>query len=355
MDFGIQLATSSHSWKVVKRAEELGFTSAWFYDTELLNAEVFVAMGAAAVQTSKIRLGTGVLIPSNRIAPVTASGLASLNALAPGRIDFGVSTGFTGRRTVGLPAIKQARMEEYIRVVQGLLAGETVEWSEEGGPHKIRFLNPELELVNIKDPIPTYISAFGPRGRKLIARLGVGWITVMRSADAALAQLKLMRAEWAAAGRNEKDLHTVTFGSGCVLQEGEALDSPRVKAQAGPTAAIVFHNSVEEEEFGPMGYPTPPHLKANFDAYRKIYESYTPADARYLSNHRGHLMFLRPEEQPIITADVIRTLCFVGTQSQLVEQVKAVKAAGYNQFGVNIRTGHEMAMLEDWYGVISRV
>ena len=63
LDFGIQLATSSHSWKVAKRAEELGFTHAWFYDTQLLNADMFVAMGAAAMQTSRIKLGTGVLIP----------------------------------------------------------------------------------------------------------------------------------------------------------------------------------------------------------------------------------------------------------------------------------------------------
>ena len=43
MDYGINLATAADSWKVVKRAEELGFTRAWFYDTQLLNAEVFVA------------------------------------------------------------------------------------------------------------------------------------------------------------------------------------------------------------------------------------------------------------------------------------------------------------------------
>src|SRR5256886_10186182 len=102
MDFGINVATSADSWKVVKRAEELGYARAWFYDTQMLNADMFVAMGAAAVQTSRIRLGTGVLIPSNRIAPVAASALASLNALAPGRIDFGISTGFTARRTMGL-------------------------------------------------------------------------------------------------------------------------------------------------------------------------------------------------------------------------------------------------------------
>src|SRR5262249_21980228 len=118
MDWDIFLAPAADSWKVVKRAEALGYARAWFYDTQLLNAELFVAMAAAAMQTSRIRLGTGVLIPSNRIAPVTASGLASLNALAPGRIDFGISTGFTARRTMGLRPVTLGAMEQYIRVVR---------------------------------------------------------------------------------------------------------------------------------------------------------------------------------------------------------------------------------------------
>src|SRR5262247_2662258 len=125
MDFGIFLAPAADSWKIGRRAEALGYRRAWFYDTQLLNSELFVSMAAAAVQTSTIRLGTGVLIPSNRIAPVTACALASLNALAPGRIDFGVSTGFTARRTMGLRPVKLEDMAEYIRLVQHLLAGET--------------------------------------------------------------------------------------------------------------------------------------------------------------------------------------------------------------------------------------
>ena len=114
MNYGINLATAADSWKVVKRAEELGFTRAWFYDTQLLNAEIFVAMGAAAVMTSRIRLGTGVLIPSNRIAPVAASALMSLNALAPGRIDFGISTGFTARRTLSSVGVVIASSNAFV-------------------------------------------------------------------------------------------------------------------------------------------------------------------------------------------------------------------------------------------------
>ncbi len=86
MEFGIAMPTDAASWKLAQRAEELGFATAWFYDTQMLSADCFVAMGAAAVKTTRIRLGTGVLIPSNRIAAVTANAFATLNRLAPGRI-----------------------------------------------------------------------------------------------------------------------------------------------------------------------------------------------------------------------------------------------------------------------------
>ena len=53
---------------------------------------------------------------------MTASGLATINALAPGRVIFGASTGYTGRRTLGLPAVTQARLEAYVKVVEASAA-----------------------------------------------------------------------------------------------------------------------------------------------------------------------------------------------------------------------------------------
>src|SRR6201996_9451320 len=154
MDFGIGIATSHDSWKLAQRAEELGFTHAWFFDTQMITADCFVAMGAAALKTSRIHLGTGVLVPSNRIAPVTANAFATLNGMAPGRIDFGVGTGFSARRAMGLGAMKLAEMEEYIRVVYALLNGEMTEAEVDPGVcKKLKFLNPELGLINIKDPV----------------------------------------------------------------------------------------------------------------------------------------------------------------------------------------------------------
>lgn len=351
MDFGINLPTAADSWKVVKRAEELGFTNAWFFDTHPLNADPFVAMAASAMETSKIRLGTGVLIPSNRIAPVTANALASLNTLAPGRIDFGISTGFTARRAMGLGPVKLADMKEYIRIVEGLLARETVEWEFEGKRRKIRFLNPELNLINTTDPIPVYISAFGPRSQALTAELGAGWITSIRSVDHGIGELNAMGEAWTTAGRDPKDLYALAVCGGCLLRDGEDWDSPRVKEVAGPAVSIVLHNLAEQSEFGSIGLKIPPQLQSVLDQYMEIYKSYEPADARYLSNHRYHLMKLRPEEEDLITPQMLQHMSNSGTKDDMRERFKALRDAGYKQITVHARTGHE-DVLEDWAEVI---
>src|ERR1044071_2009584 len=95
MEFGIAVASPLDSWKVVKRAEELGFSHAWFYDTQMLSPDIFVTMALAAEHTSKIKLGAGVFVPSNRIAPVCANGIASLNRLPSVRIVCGPGPGLT--------------------------------------------------------------------------------------------------------------------------------------------------------------------------------------------------------------------------------------------------------------------
>ena len=354
MRYGIALPTWSDCWKLVQRAEKAGFSAAWFYDTQLLNAELFTAMGAAAVKTEKIRLGTGVLIPSNRIAPVAAAGLATLNALAPGRIDFGVGTGFTGRRTMGLPAITRASLRDYLHIVQGLLARETVAWDFEGLRRQIRFLNPEMDLINTTDPIALHVSAMGPKMRALTAQLGAGWLNFLVGGQAgALHEAGAMRESWRAAGRAEGDLSATAFFAGAVLAPGEACDSARAKAQAGPGAAVVLHNLVEGGFEGGAG-SLPPFLAEVLERYREIYLSYSPADARYLTLHRGHLMFLRPEEEPLITADLIRETTFTATHDALAERIRDLGRAGYTQVAVQIAPGHEDA-IDDWARVFERV
>ncbi len=354
MDFGINLATAADSYRIVQRAETLGYARAWFYDTQLLNADMFVAMGAAAVQTSKIRLATGVLIPSNRIAPVAASALAALNALAPGRVDFGISTGFTARRSMGLGPVSLAEMKEYVRVVEGLLTGDTLEWTFEGKRRMIRFLNPEIDVFNVKDPIPLHVSALGPRGRQLTAELGAHWLYATGNVGHARTAVADMQTAWRAAGVAPETRVATLFTGGAVLHDGEPFDSPRVKAQAGPHATIALHNLVELEQFGNMGRSIPPDLVPVLDRYREIYTTYEPADARYLSNHRGHLMFLRPEEHEVCTPALIRTLTFTATKLELQERLRELRSMGYTHFSIHIRHGHP-EMLEEWADVFEGV
>ncbi len=348
MEFGIAVATAADSWKTVKRAEELGFSHAWFYDTQMLCADCFVAMGAAAVQTSRIRLGTGVLIPTNRIAPVTANAFASLNALAPGRIDFGVGTGFTGRRTMGMGAMKQSDMEEYIRVVMSLLDGGTPEFEMEGGRHKITFLNPELNLINLADKVGLHISAYGPRGRALTARLKAGWLNFVGDVAGGNAAMAAMRDSWAKAGNEPADLSAVAFALGCVLQPGEAADSDRAMAQAGPRAAVLLHRAADEALAGlPNTSPVPPELVDPVAGYVALAKTFEPADARYLANHRGHLMAVKPIERPFVTAEMIRRTTFTATEAELRDRIAALRDGGYTQFTIQLAPGQEAA-IEDW-------
>jgi 5,10-methylenetetrahydromethanopterin reductase len=348
MRFAIAIPTDADSWRVVRRAEELGFSRAWFYDTQMLSADPFVAMAAAAMKTTRIRLGTGVLIPSNRIAAVTANAFASLNKLAPGRIDFGVGTGFTGRRAMGLGAVKLKDMEEYTRTVMALLREETVETQIEGKTRLIRLLNPELGLINTRDPIGLYVAASGPRARQLTARLGAGWIATTADVADAVGVLDEMHGLWDAAGHAREALDAVVLTGGVVLDEGEPADSPRAIAQAGPRAAMLLHRAADAAL---MGLPTiatvPPQVADTVAGYVEVARGFRPQGAHYLENHRGHLMFVKPEERPFVTADLIRLTTFAAPEKELKDRIAALAAAGYSEIAIQIVPGQEHA-IEDW-------
>ena len=348
MDFGIGIATSHDSWKLAQRAEELGFTHAWFFDTQMITADPFVAMGAAALKTSRIRLGTGVLVPSNRLAAVTANAFATLNGMAPNRIDFGVGTGFSARRAMGLGAMKLADMEEYIRVVYALLNNETLETTIEGKRKKIRFLNPDFGLINTHDPIRLHVSAYGPKSQALTAKLNAGWKSFISDVPGAMASLESMRQSWSDAGRAAGDLYATAWTCGCVLQDGEPPDSPRAVAQAGPRAAVLLHRAADMDMEGWQNTsPVPASVQEQIDGYVAMARNFDPPDARYLNNHRGHFVFLKPEERKFVTAELIRRTTFTASEQELKQRVEALRAAGWSQIVIPITPGEERA-IEDW-------
>ncbi len=311
------------------------------------------------MKPSRIRLGTGVLIPSNRIAPVTANAFATLNRLAPGRIDFGVGTGFTGRRAMGFGAMKLADFEEYLRVVMGLLADETVEAPFEGKRSLIRFLNPDLGLIDTGaksgNAIKLHLSAYGPKGRRLTAKLAAGWIMFFNDVAGGVAALADMQASWAEADRAADDLYATAFTCGCVLRPGEAYDSDRVMAEAGPRAAVLLHRAADDALAGWQNTSAVPEsVRREVEGYVELARSFEPKEAPYLANHRGHLMFVKDEERQFVTAGLIRETTFTAPEGEIVDRVRALRDAGYRQFTVQLMPGQEDA-IEDWARVMRAV
>jgi 5,10-methylenetetrahydromethanopterin reductase len=160
--------------------------------------------------------------------------------------------------------------------------------------------------------------------------------------------MKAMQQSWDHGGNDIVDLSAVAFALGCVLQPGEALDSDRAMAQAGPRAAVLLHRAADEALSGlPNTSPVPPELAEPIAGYVELAKDFKPADARYLANHRGHLMKVKDLERPFVTAEMIRRTTFTGTQADLVERIAAIRDGGYTQFTIQLVPGHEAA-IEDW-------
>src|SRR5690606_26719401 len=98
MDIGICVASHIGDIDYAVRAEELGYSHAWFADSQMIWSDCYATLALAAHRTSRIKLGTGVAVSGTRPPAVHAAGIATINALAPGRTFFGVGAGNTAMR-----------------------------------------------------------------------------------------------------------------------------------------------------------------------------------------------------------------------------------------------------------------
>ena len=129
MDFGILVLAKPNSCGAeAKLAEECGFSHAWVADTHMLSGDVYMCLALMAAQTSRIQLGTGVAVPGGRVAPMTASCLATLNQMAPGRVRMGIGTGNSAKRSMGMPPCSLRELRDHVEVVRELLQGKVVDY-----------------------------------------------------------------------------------------------------------------------------------------------------------------------------------------------------------------------------------
>ena len=81
---------------------------------------------------------------------------------------------------------------------------------------------------------------------------------------------------------------------------------------------------------------------------------YEPADARYLTNHKGHLMYLRPEEDELCTGELITSTTMTCTKPEMRERIRELQRAGYRHFGIDVLYRHTEVM-EAWIEVFEGV
>lgn len=171
-----------------------------------------VALGAAAAVTSRIALGTGILLPAQREPIVTAKAVATLDVIAHGRVVLGVGFGWNEDELENHGVAMRDRRDvtrERILAMRALWSQEVASFE---GDHV--HLAPSWSWPKPLRPTGPPILVGGAAGPKLfdhVAEYGDGWIPIGGSG---LAQaIPVLRERVAAQGRDPDALQIVPFGS----------------------------------------------------------------------------------------------------------------------------------------------
>lgn len=332
MELGICVASKIDDIDYVVEAERLGFTHAWFADSQMIWSDAYATAALAADRTSTIRIGTGVSVAATRPAPVTAASMATINQIAPGRTFCGIGTGNTAMRIMGHKPMTIAEFDRYLGELKPLLAGEEALVSWRGKTSPVRHIMPDAGFVNFDDPIPLYVSGFGPKSLALAGKHGDGLVASVPP-DPSLAEGVWVGVERGAAevGRtiDRSRFPATTLSTIVVLDPGEATDSPRARAMCGAFAVAGLHYSYDQwRNFGRL--PRNPAVAEVWDDYTAMLED-VPDEVRHQRVHAGHNCWVVPEEERFVTKALIESSCLVGTEDVIVERLLGLDAAGIDQ------------------------
>jgi alkanesulfonate monooxygenase SsuD/methylene tetrahydromethanopterin reductase-like flavin-dependent oxidoreductase (luciferase family) len=178
-----------------RQAEEYGFDHAWTYDhlgwRSLVDGPWFDAvptLTAAALVTSRIRLGTFVASPNFRHPVSFARELTALDDISGGRLTLGLGAGATGasfdNKVLGDPELSARqrvdRFAEFAELLDLLLRIDHVTWTGD----YYRAVDARNLPGCVQQPrVPFVMAANGPRSIALAARLGDAWVTTGRPSD----------------------------------------------------------------------------------------------------------------------------------------------------------------------------
>ena len=193
------------------RMEELGYDSLWVWDHILLGVEPnfpiidsLTLLTAIAARTSRIKLGTGILVLPLRNPVVLAKQLSSMDRLSGGRLLMGMASGWYKREfdAVGVPFDKRGKiMDENLDILTRFWTEDMVkgEWMNHKIPAGVMFPKPVQ-----KPRPPILIGGYVDRVLQRAALAGDGWLTYFYRPESFAAAWAKIRA-FAVAGGKDPD------------------------------------------------------------------------------------------------------------------------------------------------------
>ena len=301
MEFGVGLFPTEPLQKMIqlaKLSEELGFSHVWIGDSHLIWREAYVNMAAVALNTSNMKIGTGVTNPLTRHPSVVASAYATLEEYAPGRMIVGSGLGDSSVETMGMKPAKLAYFEKSLQQMRDLFAGKEVQLDT----GKIHIKHP------CKRKIPIYVAASGPKMLELSGKIADGIIVLVGVADEYLRQAReRIEAGAKAAGRKLSDINLVLWVPCAVSDKASAKDA--VKAHV---ARVVAH---------PQPYVLDENEQKVLEDIRKTYDYY-------------HHMEQEANHAEVIPDWLVDKFAIAGTVSECRAQVARIKKSGIQQIAI---------------------
>ena len=238
-----------------QRADELGFDSLWVPDHFFIERpkgvltpypEAWTTMTALALSTRRARVGSMVLAAGFRHPALLAKMAAALQELSGGRLLLGLGAGNQPKEHAAFGLNFEHRIgafKEYLPILTGLLAGETV--TLEGRYYTVR----EGSLRTVVPSLPLWIASGGPQMFDLTARFASGWNMAGGGLERAGAQAKFdaFAAACRSAGRSVEDFDVckmtfmgiATDSAGVRLMVDELAEKARLTPDALQARTLV--------------------------------------------------------------------------------------------------------------------
>jgi len=215
MDFGVVLQTDPPAARVIdlaRRAETLGFSHAWTFDSHLLWEEPFVIYSRILDETHRLMVGPMVTNPATRDWTVTASLFATLNEMYGNRTVCGIGRGDSAVRVINGRPASLAELRDAIGVIRGLANGGAVDHN--GTTLRLAW-NPSSRL-------DVWVAAYGPRALSLAGEVGDGFILQLADPDIAAWSIAAVRRAAQDAGRDPDALTMCVAAPAYVTDGSEA-------------------------------------------------------------------------------------------------------------------------------------